>query len=259
MTETEPTSLLQNVDDAVRADAKSLIRTARAGALSVLTGSPAWPSVSRIGLATDLDGAPIFPMSDLSGRTASLQTDNRVSLLIGEFGAGDPLAQPRITVFGHAERCIQDHHDRLRDRYLARHPKAKLYIDFKDFSLWRLNVERAHFIRGFGQAYALAAEDLTTKIDTLQDWAAAEAGAREHMNDDHTDAVRLYASVLAGAPQGAWRLAGIDPEGIDLALKDDHRRVWFEAALSGPGDIKSALIHMLVQARKIKAQGDETP
>ena len=253
MSETEKTPLLQPVDDEVRTEVKSMIRTARAGALALLAGEPSWPSVSRVGLATDIDGAPVFPMSDLSGRASAVDADNRASLLIGEVGKGDPLAQKRVAVYGRLKKYAGDDHTRVRDRYLARHPKAKLYIDFKDFSLWRFEIERASFIGGFGRAYSLSGEDLAEPMDALAAWGYAELSAREHMNDDHADAVLLYARGLADAPAGAWRLAGIDPEGIDLVLGDDHRRVHFKERLSGPGEVKAALIDLLGQARENSA------
>lgn len=256
--ETETTPLLQPVDEDVRREVKTLIRTARAGALGLLDSETSWPSVSRVGLATDIDGAPVFPMSDLSGRTTRLEADNRASLMVGEIGKGDPLAHKRITLYGHLKRCGGDDHDRVRGRYLARHPKAKLYIDFKDFSLWRFEVDRASFNGGFGRAYAMTASDLSAKLDKITAWGALEAGAREHMNDDHGDAVLLYATGLAEGSDGNWQLSGIDPEGIDLALGDDHRRVWFDSPLSGPGAIKTALIEMLTQIRQANASKPES-
>ncbi len=41
-----------------------------------------------------------------------------------------------------------------------------------------------------------------------------------HMNADHAEAVRLYATKLLGAEDGPWRLTGLDPEGLDLACGD---------------------------------------
>ncbi|MEM9055682.1 MAG: DUF2470 domain-containing protein [Pseudomonadota bacterium] len=253
MSKSEEKSLLQPVDDDVRREVKTMVRTARAGAIGLLEPQSSWPSVSRIGLATDIDGTPVFPMSDLSGRTGFLETDNRASLLIGDIGKGDPLAHKRITLYGRVIRAADEDHDRIRARYLARHPKAKLYIDFKDFSLWRLEVERASFNGGFGRAFAMERSDIIPPIDNLSEWGPPEKGAREHMNDDHADAVSLYATGMASGPEGNWQLTGIDSEGIDLALGDDHRRVWFETGLVAPGDIKTQLVTMLKQVRSEQA------
>ncbi len=82
-------------------------------------------------------------------------------MLIGEPGSGDPLAYERISISGVAAQVV-DETDRaaVREAYLAKHPKSKLYIDFKDFTFWRLNPERAGYVVGFGKAYLLSASDL---------------------------------------------------------------------------------------------------
>jgi putative heme iron utilization protein len=59
--------------------------------------------------------------------------DPRASILLAESGKGDPLAHPRLTVIGRLERCPDP---RVRERFLARHPKARLYADFVDFSFF---------------------------------------------------------------------------------------------------------------------------
>ncbi len=47
------------------------------------------------------------------------------------------------------------------------------------------------------------------------------------MNEDHAEAVRLYATKLLGAEDGKWRLTGLDPDGLDLALGDATLRLPF--------------------------------
>ncbi|MEM1380712.1 MAG: DUF2470 domain-containing protein [Pseudomonadota bacterium] len=240
---------LQQADDEARQAVKSIIRTVRAGALALLDPDGGAPTVSRAGLATDIDGCPIFPMSDLSGRPQMADRDGRASLLVGDPGKGDPLAHPRATLDGRIVRLQGDDQARARGRYLARHPKAELYIDFADFSLWRFEIEKGQYNGGFGKAYDMTAKDLTTSGVDLAAWGAREAGAREHMNDDHDDAVALYATSFLGAPEGAWHLAGIDPEGIDLTLKDDHRRLWFDNPLNAPDEMHHALVLLVKRAR----------
>ncbi|MEM0986607.1 MAG: DUF2470 domain-containing protein [Pseudomonadota bacterium] len=248
MSESGEKTLFQPVDEPARRDASTLLRTSRFGALAILTRDGA-PDVFRVGLATDIDGAPIFPTSALSGRDDALGADRPISLMVGEVGKGDPLAHARLTVLGRLVRCEGDDHTRVRDRYLARHPKAALYIDFKDFSLWRLVVETGSYIAGFGRAYRMVGSDLSVQVDEDADWGPRETGAREHMNDDHADAVALYARAFTAAPDGPWRLTGIDPAGIDIALGDDHRRIWFDQELTSPADMHRALVEMVGQAR----------
>lgn len=155
------TDPFRKTDDAARAMARGLIDGATFAALAVV--SEGRPSVTRIALATDADGAPVSLISDLSSHTQALRQDPSCALLIGEpEDRGDPLTHPRITL--HARAQIVDRtgaaHAALRERYLRLRPKAKLYIDFGDFHLVRFEVEDALLNGGFGKAYRLTKEDL---------------------------------------------------------------------------------------------------
>jgi putative heme iron utilization protein len=88
---------------------------------------------------------------------------------------------------------------------------------------------------GFGKAYALTPSDLVTGCAGLAALADAEASAVAHMNSDHGDAVDRYAA-LAGGDEAGWRLACLDPEGLDLTRGDRVARLWFETPLTSPGD-----------------------
>jgi putative heme iron utilization protein len=247
--------VLRTTDDDARRLAKELVRSARFGALGVLEPETGHPLASRVALATDIDGAPVILISTLSGHTSGLLADGRCSLLCGEPGKGDPLAHPRVTLFTNArkiERGTQEH-ARLRRRYLARHPKAELYVDFGDFAFFRLDPERASLNGGFGKAYALAQKDLVLGGD-LSSFSDLEEGAVSHMNQDHRDAVRLYAEVLCGAEQANWRLATLDPEGMDMVAGDKVARLWFERPLGDPADLRGTLATLAKQARE-KAAG----
>ncbi|MEM6411100.1 MAG: DUF2470 domain-containing protein [Pseudomonadota bacterium] len=257
MPDSDAPDLLQPVDDCVRREIKTLLHVTRHAALGLISSESGAPDVTRVGLATDIDGAPIFPMSDLSGRPQMAETSSAASLLVGDPGKGDPLAHPRVTLHGNIRRTADDEHQRLRGRYLGQHPKAELYIDFKDFSLWRFEIESANFNGGFGRAYALTATDLLSPIEDLTGWGPREAGAREHMNDDHADAVELYAKGFCGSNGGKWRLSGIDPEGIDISLGEDQLRIWFDAPLESSAGMHKELVAMVGKARDALSE-DET-
>jgi heme iron utilization protein len=251
----EPVALLQTVDDTVRRRVRSMVRSGRFAALASLEPETGAPMVSRIGLVTDVAGAPVFLTSTLTAHTAAIQADPRCSILIGEPGKGDPLAHARVSIVGRAEQVVPGpDRDQVRFRYLSRHPKAELYADFGDFSFWRVRVERASFNGGFGKAYQMSAADLILgDVDLAGVFAAAQSDVVGHMNDDHADAVGLYATALCGAAPGPWRLAGIDPEGLDLALGDDVLRLWFEAPIADPGAIRPVLVSLARQARQVGA------
>jgi putative heme iron utilization protein len=239
------------VDAQARRLARDLLRRARHGALATLDPQSGDPLATRSGLAPDIDGTPVFLTSTLSAHTQALLADPRCSLLVGEPGKGDPLAHPRLTVVGRAERIAPDAplRARLKRRYLARHPKAALYVDFGDFSFWRLEVARASLNGGFGRAYAMTAGDVLTDLAGLEALLESEAGAVAHMNEDHADAVELYARAFCDAEAGPWQLAGLDPEGLELVLGDRVERLWFASPLTAPEELRARLVQLAKDAR----------
>lgn len=243
--------VLQPTDADARALARRLVRGARFAALAVLEPGTGHPLASRVATATDIDGSPTLLVSALSAHTAALAADGRASLLFGEPGRGDPLAHPRITVIGHAVRIERDtpDHARIRRRFLARHPKASLYVDFPDFAFFRLRPERASLNGGFGRAHALAAGDLLADPTVAAALAGHEEAAAAHMNGDHAEAIALYATVLAGAPAGNWRIASLDPEGLDLVDGDHVLRLDYPQPLAGPDALRPMLVAMAQEAR----------
>jgi hypothetical protein len=226
--------------------AKELLRAIRAGALATLDASSGHPFASLVTVATDLDGSPLLLMSTLSAHVQNLERDPRCSILLAQGGKGDPLAHPRLTVMGEAARSSEP---RVRARFLARHPKAKLYADFGDFSFWRVAMTGGHLNGGFARAMSLNGPELTTDLAGAEGFEELEAGAVAHMNEDHRDALALYATRLAGAPAADWRATGLDPEGLDLAAGDLTARVPFPRRVTGAGDLRRLLKEMADQAR----------
>jgi putative heme iron utilization protein len=218
-------------------EAKRLLRSVRAGALASLAES-GHPFASLVNVATDYDGSPLLLLSRLAAHTVNLDRDARCSLLLSEGGKGDPLAHPRLTIIGRAEPTQNDH---VRGRFLRRHPKSELYAGFADFSFWRISVERAHLNGGFARAADFSGEAVLTPLDGAGALLAAEAGAIAHMNEDHREALALYATKLLGEPDGPWRATGIDPEGMDLSAGDRTARLVFDAPIKEPGELRAVL------------------
>ena len=236
--------------DAV-AVAKALLRVTRAGALGTIDRNTGHPFGSLVNVATDVDGSPLILVSRLATHTANLEKDGRTSLLLVSPGRGDPLAHPRLTVLGtFAPVGREDASEpRLRRRFLAGHPKSELYAGFADFSFWRLRVVSAHLNAGFARAADLNADELMTNVSDAQALIDAEADALAHMNADHAEAIRLYATKLLGADDGPWRLTGIDPEGIDLAQSDATLRLPFLQRVMTAEALRKALVDLAAQAR----------
>jgi putative heme iron utilization protein len=242
---------IRPTDDEAIALARKLLRLARFGALGVLDPGSGAPFVSRVALASEMDGSPVMLVSALSTHTKALSADPRCSLLIGEPGKGDPLAHPRLTLMGTAQPYASDDPalSHARRRYLMRHPKARLYADFGDFAFFRMRVERASLNGGFGKAYELLPRDFLLERATLDGFADMEEGAIAHMHEDHLDAVRLYAERLARAGAGAWHLSSFDPQGLDFVDGDRVARLAFDPPLVGPEDLRPRLVALAKQAR----------
>ena len=234
-----------------KAVAKGLLRATRAGSLATIDRNTGHPFASLVNVATDVDGAPLILVSRLSTHTANLEKDGRASVLLASTGRGDPLAYPRLTLLGTFAQMARDAADepRLRRRFLARHPKSDLYAAFADFSFWRLNVVSAHLNGGFARAADLKAADVMTDVAGAASLIEAEEGAVAHMNDDHAEAVMLYATKLLGAEEGKWRLTGLDPDGLDLALGDATLRLPFPARVTNPGELRKTVVELAAKAR----------
>jgi len=157
------TQLIRPTDDDARRMARDLMDGATFAALGVLDPETGSPMLSRIAVACDTDGLPVSLISTLSAHAQALAANPAASLLLGEpEDRGDPLTHPRLTVQVQAERIGRDDagFPALRDHYLARRPKSKLYIDFADFFFYRFRPDRAFLNGGFGKAFHLTADDL---------------------------------------------------------------------------------------------------
>lgn len=237
-----------------RGVAKELLRATRSGTLATLDRNTGHPFASLVNVATDSDGGPIILTSRLSTHTANLEADGRTSLLLAATGKGDPLAHPRLTLLGAFVRLGRDEagEPRLRRRFLARHPKSELYAGFGDFSFWKLDAVSAHLNGGFARAADLTAADMLTDLSGAEELLEIETGAVSHMNADHAEAVRLYATKLLGEKDAAWRLTGIDPEGLDLAFGDTTLRLPFPQRVTTAQQLRSTVVELAAKARSTK-------
>lgn len=231
--------------------AKRLLRSVRAGSLATLDHGTGVPFASLVTVATDPGGSPLILVSRLSAHTQNMDADPRASILLAASGKGDPLAHPRLTVSGRLELAEGE---AVRRRFLARHPKAELYVDFPDFTFRRLVVEAGHLNGGFAKAARLTAAQMATDLDGAEPLLLAEEGAVAHMNEDHGDAIRLYATRLAGAPDAEWRATGLDPDGMDLAGLDVAgldltARLVFPERVTDAGALRRTLVDLAAKAR----------
>jgi heme iron utilization protein len=226
--------------------AKTLMREGRSGALATLMTSSGAPYCSLVNVATDFDGSPILLISRLAIHTRNILADARVSLMLDERKEGDPLQGARVMLMGRAEQTDAPH---IRRRYLARQPEAEMFADFPDFAFYRVVLTGAHLVAGFGRIVDLKPQDILIDLSGADELLAAEESAVAHMNADHVDACRLYATKLLGAPDGDWRCVGFDPEGMELQNGRAGLRLRFSQRVSAAGRLRAMLKQLADEAR----------
>jgi putative heme iron utilization protein len=228
-----------------RLAAKKLLREGRSGALATLMPGSGDPYCSLVNVATAMEGSPLLLLSDLALHTKNIQADARVSLMLDERKEGDPLEGARIMLMGTCAKSDPS----VAGAYLRRHPEAKMFANFGDFAFYRMEIGRAHLVAGFGRIVDVNAKDLLADLSDAQALIEAELGAIAHMNEDHADACRLYATKLLGAPDGDWRCVGIDPDGLELQRGRTALRLPFPQRITAPGPLRAVLNQLADQAR----------
>ena len=219
-------------------------------------GGGARPYVSLVLGAADHDASPVLLLSDLADHSKNLKADARAALLFdGTAGRDDPLSGPRASLLGELRAVAEEAlAERLKRRFVARHPGAAVYADFKDFRLYRMAVESAHLVAGFGRIHWLKARDVLFDAGACAALAEAEAAILGHMNQDHGEALGLIAERLLGLPRpapeiGGWVMTGIDPEGVDLRAGARLARAEFDAPVRDAEAARAELVRLSERAR----------
>src|SRR6201999_1128549 len=225
--------------------ARSLLRRSRQGALATLMASSGDPYCSLVNVASYPDGSPILLISRLALHTRNILDDARVSLMLDERAAGDPLEGARIMLAGRAEQAGADDAPVLRRRYLSAHPSAEAFVEFKDFAFFRIQPTGAHLVAGFGRIVDLAPERFLTDLSDATALLEAEPGAVAHMNEDHRDAMNLYATRLLGAESADWRCVGCDPDGMDMQAGTASLRLSFPERVTSGTALRKMLVRLV--------------
>src|SRR5580658_5442049 len=143
--------------------ARTLVAQITTGTLCTVALEPeGYPYGSFVTVAFD-DANPVFLISGLAEHTRNLERDHRASLLVAEGGAEDPLANGRVTMLGLCSP-VEGDGGRARAAFLAAHPNAAYYADFRDFAFWKLRVNAIRYICGYGRMSWVSQAD----------WQAAE-------------------------------------------------------------------------------------
>ena len=226
----------------------------RIGSLSTLSRKQVgFPFGSVMPYALDGRGCPIFLISTMAMHTQNLQADARASLLVTQPDAsGDPLGASRVTVMGNVRAIPKPDVADARKLYLGRYENSKYWVDFEDFSFYRMDVLDVYYVGGFGVMGWVQASDYgLSEPDPLADTAA---GIIEHMNADHKDALVLLGKVFAGSESQEATMTAVDRLGFHVRLKTSEgmkgARIAFLREVRDPGQARKVLVEMVQESRQ---------
>ncbi len=233
--------------------ARTLVYMARIGSLSTLSRKqPGFPFGSVMPYGLDDHGRPIFLISTMAMHTQNLQADARASLLVTqEDSDGEPLGASRVTLLGNVLPVPNNELAEVRKLYLERHANSKYWVDFEDFSFYRMDVMDIYYVGGFGvMGWVSAPEYIRSQPDPL---AESRAEIIQHMNADHKDALVLLAGKFAGIESQEATMTTVDRLGFQVRVKtqDGMRgaRIAFLREVSNPAETRKVLVEMVQQAR----------
>jgi len=234
--------------------ARTLVYLGRIGSLSTVSRrQPGFPFGSVMPYGLDAQGRPIFLISTMAMHTQNLQADSRASLLVTQAdGDGDPLGASRVTLVGNALTIPQPEIAEARRLYLERYANSKHWVDFEDFSFYRMDVVDVYYVGGFGVMGWVKASDYDqAQPDPLADVAS---GIIEHMNADHKDALILLARTSAGVESQEAAMTAVDRLGFNVRLKTTEGvrgvRIAFLREVRDAMESRNVLVEMVQQARQ---------
>jgi putative heme iron utilization protein len=237
---------------------RALIQAERNGVLSTLSRKhPGWPFGSITPYALTESGEPIIYISEIAEHTRNLRADARVSLIIQDAKAArDPQAGARVTLMGYCMPVTAPYLEDAGRRYQQRFPTSAGFSATHDFTLFQINVSSARFIGGFGEIYWLErAEFIDAAAASLDPLAPHAEMICNHMNEDHADALRLYAAVFAETPAESARMIHVDSTGFDMIAiqegRHKHVRIEFAAPVTTTAEARAALVEMVKRARQM--------
>jgi len=193
-------------------------------------------------------------LSRLAEHTKNIAADPRVSILVAEspHGSVDPLSRARVTVLGTCQRIDEKGHEEAKSVYLAAHPKAAHYANFADFSFYRIVPSSARIVEGFGRMSWVTAEDyLGAEPDPIAPNAEA---ILSHMNEDHEEALIIYACGIAGiADAKGATMTAVDRYGFTMMVLTPagvrKSRIRFPSLVSTTHDVRKMMVELVKVAR----------
>jgi len=214
---------------------------------------PGFPFGSLMPYALDDAGRPLFLISNMAMHTQNLKADPRASLFVTQPAAdGDPLGAARATLIGNILQVPGEDKAAVRELYLARHENSRYWVDFADFSFFRMDILDIYYVGGFGvMGWVTATDYALAAPDPLADSAQ---GILDHMNADHVDAMILLARTHSQLEATEATMTAVDRLGFHLRLKTSEgmkgTRINFPTEVRTPNETRAALVEMVRHARR---------
>lgn len=214
---------------------------------------PGFPFGSLMPFALDATGRPLFLISNMAMHTQNLKADPRASLFVSQAAAdGDPLGAARATLIGNALPVSAEALSEVREQYLTRHPNSRYWVDFADFSFFRLDPIDLYYVGGFGVMGWVEAEDYQrASVDPLAGDAPAILA---HMNADHAAALILLARTHTSMEASEATMTSVDRLGFTLRLTTQDgmkgTRINFPSQVADARQTRAALVEMVQHARQ---------
>jgi len=235
--------------------AQTLVYLGRVGSLSTVSRKQqGYPFGSVMPYGLDEHGNPVFLISTMAMHTQNVQANPRSSLLVTQPDTiGDPLGASRVTLLGNILPVPEPEVAEARKLYLARYANSKYWVDFDDFSFYRMDVVDVYYVGGFGvMGWVAASEYYGAQADLLAD---AAADIIQHMNTDHGDALVLLARLFAGIEPEEISMTSVDRLGFHVRVKTQdgtrNARIAFLREVTNPAEARKVLVEMVGHARRM--------
>ena len=218
------------------------------------------PYVTFVMTAFDHDGSPLLLLSDLSEHTKNLKSNDMVSILFFEENRDeesfpifesnesyeDPMSRPRLTVIGRLKKSKKIEH---KERFISRHSVSKLYSNFADMNLYKLEISGGHLTGGFAKVKWFNKDELTIK--GFSGFSEDEIDIVKHMNEQHKESIKQYSKFFLDASNFEnYNIVGIDPEGFDLRYNDKLKRISFLKKIEFSSELRKVFIKLHKQSEK---------
>ncbi len=207
---------------------------------TIMSGVDTIPFCSWVPYVLSLDGTIVLLLSEIAQHTLNIQQNSHVSALIAAGNTGSSANTSRVSV--QAQVQLLEKNSEAGARYCRYFPQSKGYLENLDFSFYRLLPESALVNMGFGQAQWIRKNIVQSSPFT----EAEELHMIEHMNSDHSDAIRHYCDKVSIniASNSTPEIVGICAHGFHVGVQEKLHWFAFNSLCLNVTDVREELVAM---------------